>query len=111
MPEASDRLISRMPTSRYASMILHTTLTGISLSQGDPKAMEMDPEIAIPASFARSTQAAKRATLSAGVQFKLARLWATEAETLSFTFLQPQAMARSTPFKLAIRARYSTPGF
>ena len=73
--------------------------------------MEMEPEMPIPASFARSTAAWNPATLCAGVRFRFARLWATLAETFNFTFVQPQAMARSTPFTLAISARYSTPSF
>ena len=38
---------------------------GISLSHGEPKAIEIEPDIAMSAAFAASTQAAKPATVSA----------------------------------------------
>ena len=86
-----------------------TSEAGISLSQGEPKGMEMEPEMPMLACRALSTHSANLETVWAGVRFKLARLWETLAETFSFTLVQPQATARSTPFRLAIRARYSTP--
>lgn len=59
--------------------------------------MEMEPDISIPAALAAWEQGANPATVSAGVRFRLARLWALLADTFNFSFLQPQAAARSTP--------------
>ena len=87
-----------------------TSETGMRPSQGEAKGMEMEPEMAMPLSPAARTQSAKPATLSSGVMFRFFRLCCRLADTLSFTFLQPQAAARWTPRRLGISARSSTPG-
>ena len=110
MPEASERLISVMPTLRYASMMASTSSTGVRPSHGEAKGMEMEPEMAMPLAVAASTQPAKPATLCSGVMLRFLRLCMRLAETLSFTFLQPQSTARCTPRRFGISARSSTPG-
>ena len=75
-------------------MMESTSSTGVRPSQGEPKGMEMEPEMAMPCSPAAWTHWAKPATLSSGVMFRFFRLCWRLAETFSLTFLQPQSTAR-----------------
>ena len=110
MPVVSDIESSVMPSSMNFSVISTSFATGIFPSKGQPKAVDIAPETAAPFSCAKAVHSLKPSSSSAMDFFMFARACDSLAERVSFTFVMPEASARSTPFLLATRQRYSTPG-
>ena len=109
MPVVSERESSVSPRSRIRAAISATCRVAIFPSKGQPNAVEMAPETSAPFACANATQSLKPSMSSSGVLFRLAFACDSLAETVSLTFVIPDARARSTPFRFATSARYSTP--